>query len=284
MFQWQRLIADETAGTTSTDTTEVEVGNVKVPGWARSVLYAKGLYHGTVMTTTEDLGGYFRLVNDENTIDPLNFPLPPAGGLAGAASSLITLPVTVPAFFDVTPNDTLRMYAAFDSAMTVNDIFDGYVCFSNKSAPMKMHIQKTAFSAGTDTLAGSAEVTISTIAGKTREILGIIGYVTAGSAFTVSESLCGHLVLKSVALGWVDQDLNIGNITGSLGADTNFLNMPFVYATKGLLEDFDGFAKSVWPDPFPLTGKEDFTVKYYNDRDIGNNIDPSWRMFLIWRE
>ena len=114
--------------------------------------------------------------------------------------------------------------------------------------------------------------------------MGILGYVNAGTAFTVAESLCGHLVVTSQAAGWLTQDLQIGNIGGSLGADTSPRNLPFAYLEPSIYHWFDGYARAYWPTAFPCPGKETFTVAYYNDRDIADTIDPKWRCFLVWRE
>ncbi|MDD1679402.1 MAG: hypothetical protein LUO93_09520, partial [Methanomicrobiales archaeon] len=133
MDKWVRIVADGTADTSSTDATEVQIGTgVTVPSWAKSVLAAQFALGDITMTTAEDIAGYFRLANDNNTIDPLNYPMPviPAN-LAGAAAGQMHFPVTVPVMQKVAESDIIRMYAAFDAATTGVHLFGGYLLFSD---------------------------------------------------------------------------------------------------------------------------------------------------------
>lgn len=281
MFQWQRVIADGTAGTASDDTTEKEIGSLTVPEWARSIIQALALVHTTTATTTEDISGYFRIANDQNTIDPLNFPLTPAQMLV--EGQLHPIIASYPVLNNVVKNDTVRMYAAFDSAMTVDDTFDGYVLFSSNPSPIHLHSQKCAVTQGSDDLTAGTPVTISTIAGKTRQLLGIGGYVVAKTGLLTVESLLGHVIVESDAVGWLKQDLQIGDIAGNL---TNHHPMihPVFYVHDSIKPYFDGQFLRKWLEPFPVSTKMDFTFTYYNDRDPNVGVDPVMRCFLLWQE
>jgi len=281
VFQWQRVIADATAGTTGTDTTEVEIGSLTVPEWTRSILQAVALIHTTTPTTTEDVSGYFRVANDQNTIDPLNWPLTPAQTIT--AGPLRCVNAAYPVLSNVTKNDTIRVYAAMDSAMTTDDALDAYLLLSDQGSPMHLHSQKCALTAGQDDLTAGTKVTINTIAGKTRDLLGIGAYVQASAAMTIKESLLGHLTVESEALGWLKQDLQVGHLHGGLTNNDQTL-WPCFYVVDELREWFDGVLLRKWPSSFPVNAKMGFDFIYYNDRDIADTLDPKFRAFLLWRE
>jgi len=281
VFQWQRLIADGTAATAGSDTTEVEIGNVTVPEWARSILQAVALIHTTTPTTTEDVSGYFRIANDQNTIDPLNFPLTPAQMITEGPLRCVN--AAYPVLNNVTKNDTIRVHAAMDSAMTVDDTIDCYLLFSSQPSPIHLHSQKSALTAGSDALTAGTKVTINTIAGKTSALLGIGGYVQASSAMTIVESLLGHVTVESEALGWLKQDLQIGSMHGGLTNNDQELR-PAFYVIDQLREWFDGVFLRKWPTAFPISTKIGFDFIYYNDRDVADTLDPKFRAFLLWRE
>jgi len=281
VFQWQRVIADGTAGTAGTDTTEVEVGNVTVPEWARSILQAVAIIHTTTPTTTEDVAGYFRIANDQNTIDPVNWPLTPAQMITEGPLRCVN--AAYPVLSKVTKNDTIRVYAAMDSAMTVDDTIDAYLLFSSQPVGTQLHSEKCALTAGSDALTAGTEVTINTIAGKTRELLGIGAYVQASSAMTIVESLLGHVKVESDAYGWLTQDLQIGSMHGGLTNNDQTL-WPVFYVVDQLKEWFDGVLLRKFPEAFPVNTKMGFKFTYYNDRDIADTLDPKFRAFLIWRE
>jgi len=259
----------------------VEVGNVTVPEWARSILQAIAIVHTTTPTTTEDVAGYFRIANDENTIDPCNWPLTPAQMIT--EGPLRCENAAYPVLNNITKNDTIRVYAAMDSAMTVDDTIDAYLLFSSQQLGIHLHSEKSALTAGSDALTAGTEVTVNTIAGKTRELLGIGGYVQASSAMTIKESLLGHVVVTSDALGWLTQDLQIGHIHGGLTNNDQALT-PAFYVVDSLRQWFDKIILRKWPEAFPVNTKMGFKFTYYNDRDIADTLDPKFRAFLVWRE
>jgi len=221
------------------------------------------------------------VANDENTIDPLNWPLTPSQMIT--EGPLPAINAAYPILSNVTKNDTVRVYAAMDSAMTVDDALDAYLLFSDRPIGTQIHSQKCACTAGSDALTAGTAVTINTIAGKTRELLGIGGYVFASSAMTIVESLLGHVTVESDAVGWLKQDLQIGHLHGGLTNNDQTL-YPVFYVVDALKPWFDGVLLRKWPEPFAVRTKMGFTFTYYNDRDIADTLDPKFRAFLIWRE
>jgi len=281
VFQWQRMKDDGTAAATSTDTTELEIGSLTVPEWCRSILQMVTILHSTVPTTTEDISGYIRLANDQNTIDPLNFPLSPAQMITEGPVRCEN--AAYPVLNNVTKNDTIRAFAAMDSAMTVDDTIDVYLLLSSNASPIHLHSQKSALTAGSDSLVAGTKVTINTIAGKTQALLGIGGYVQASSAMTIDESLLGHVTVTSEALGWLTQRLQIGHMHGGLTNNDQALT-PAFYVVDQLREWFDRVILRKWPASFPISTKIAFDFIYWNDRDPAVTLDPKFRAFLLWRE
>lgn len=289
--KWVRIVADGTADTASNDTTETQIGTgVTVPSWAHSCLAARFHLGDITMTTAEDIAGYFRLANDNNTIDPLNYPMQviPANLAGAAAGQMFLSPITVPVMQNVEPNDIVRMYAAFDAATTGVHLFGGYLLFSSDAAPMRLHCQKMAATAIGDALAESASVDINTLAGKTGDLLGILGYVNAAGTMVAAESVDAYMRVKSAAAGWQEQRLGLNHENAGLGADTYVVTAPIAYLyadQKDLLDWFGGFEKAMLgAKSFHIGQKETFSFTAQNTRDPDNNIDAVFRGFLLWKE
>lgn len=294
MQQWIRLPDADAAGTNSNDTTEVQVGNVRVPEWAKSLVAAHLHITALAVTTAantpaEQLCGYFRLYNDQNTIDPLNWPLPEAVALTGAIATHIgPLNITVPAFSKLTKNDTLRMAAAFDDATTGVHTFQGYVLLSSKDVPYQLHADKTGVitSNTTANAQSAANYTINTIAGKTNGVLGLWGSLIAMP--TAAQTVSGYAKVSSKALGWVDQQLPLP-VQGS-GLSTQIT--PFIKPTAAVIPELSwhpqygkllsNFSEYPWPEVFPTTAAETYNVRTWMDGT--NTVAPIGRVGLIWKE
>lgn len=288
-FKWKRLTALGTAGTNSSDTTETQVASgVAVPTWAKSVVQARFCVDTLTMTTAENVSGYFRLYNDNNSIDPLNFPLPviPAN-LAGAAAGQMNFPITVPVFQNVESNDVIRVAAAFDIATTGVHIFDAHLLFSDEPAPYRLHAQKMAATAMSDGLTESAAVDILTLTGKTKDLLGIWGYAVSTGTVVAAEGIAPTLKVISDLKDFQQQEMPLNIENASLGIDSYIITQPVVYLARevGLQDLFDGFHKYMLCNrAVPVGGKQTFTMSAYHNRDVGDTIDAYFRAGLIWRE
>lgn len=277
-----RLPTANAAGTNSSDATEVQIGTgLTVPDWARSVraLHAHVTY--LILTTKENVCGYIRLQNDNNTLDPMNFPLPLVTALTGAIGThVVEDMVTVPCFHDVTPNDTVRAYAAFDNTTTGVHTLQAYVCFSSDSAPMQLHAQKSAVIAGSataNTEAGAA--TISTLADKTSALLGMWHYFTAYP--TVDQTLGGYTKIESAVKDWQKQEIPTNMIPSGLSTQVTPLTKPVWCVIEELRKELSGYATLPF-QVFPVKGKQDFNFSNYMDGT--NTVAPAGRYGLIWRE
>lgn len=287
MQQWIRLPDADAAGTNSNDTTEVQVGTgIRVPEWARSlqaVHFHKTLLALTTTTaTTEILSGYVRVYNDENTIDPLNFPMSTELCLTGAIGTHIgPLGVTFPAFSKLTKNDTLRIGAALDTTSTGVHTFQAYLLLSSQDVPFQLHADKTSLiTSSTTANVASTAATINTIAGKTNGVLGMWG--TLGAMPTAAQTVSGYALVTSRAAGWVDQRLPLPAQGSGLSTQITPLVLPTLCTTKELADLSSGYQTLPWPQVFPLTAAETFTVKTYMD---GTNTQaPVGRVGLIWKE
>jgi hypothetical protein len=283
MFQWLRLPDADAAGTNTNDTTEVQIGTgVAVPTWARSI---KALHVHSILlalTTDEDVSGYIRLANDQGTLDPLNFPLPVITELAGAQGGHLHLPLTLPCEHNVTPNDTLRAYAALDSASTGVHTLQAYILFSSQGARFNMKAQKSALVAGSATANTSAgAATIETIAGKTRDLLGCWYYVNI-TGVTAAQTVGGYVKVASNAAGWMEQRLPTNMLGSGLGTDIPIITRPMFAVISQLREYMDGVSYIPFETPFPVGGRQSFNFTNYMD---GTNTNaPQLRYGLIWRE
>lgn len=283
MFQWRRLPDADAAGTNTNDTTEVQIGTgLTVPTWARSI---KAVHMHSILlalTTDEDVSGYFRLANDQGTIDPLNFPLPVITELAGAQGGHLHFPMTIPCEHSVTPNDILRVYAALDSTSTGVHTLQAYILFSSSGPRFEMKAQKSAVVAASTTAnteAGAA--TIQTIAKKTRELLGVWYYVNM-TGVTAAQTVGGYVVLKSNAAGWLTQQFPTNLIPSGLGTDIPVITKPMFAVPPQLREYLDGAGYIPFETPFPVGGRESFN--FTNFMDGTNTNAPLLRYGLIWRE
>ena len=100
---------------------------------------------------------------------------------------------------------------------------------------------------------------------------------------TIEESLLGHVLVESPAVGWIKQDLQIGNVHGGL-TNISPIVRPVWYVVDELKDYFDGVHLRKWLEPFPVGTKQEFTFTYYNDRDPAITLDPVFRAFMLWRE
>lgn len=282
-FKWMRLPDADAAGKASADTTEVEIGNLTVPNWAKSILSMHVHLTYLRLTTDEEVAGYVRVHNDENTIDPLNFPLPVVQTLTGAIGTHIVFPITYPAIHAVTPNDILRVSAALDAATTGVHTLQAYMLLSSKSAPFNLKAQKSAVVAASttaNTVAGAA--TLSTIANRTNGVLGFWNYIVAAGGITVDETVGGYITVKSSADGWQEQRIPTPQLASGLSTQITPITAPMICSVKELLDRFDFVSKTPFPEIFPLTKKEDFNIT--NLMDGTNTAAPSMRYGMFWKE
>jgi len=284
MFQWKRLPDLDAAGTNTNDTTEVQIGaGLTVPTWARSI---KAIHIHSIMlalTTDEEISGYLRLANDQGTLDPLNFPLPMALGLAAAAGEHLTFPITYPCEHNVTPNDIVRAYAALDTLTTGVHTLQAYILFSSQAARFNMKAQKSAVvaaSATANTEAGAA--TIQTIADRTRDLLGIWAYVNMHGGVTAAQTVGGYVKVKSSVAGWLEQVFPTNILGSGLGTDIATITKPMFAVIDQLRQYLDGVSIIPFESPFPVNGRASFNFSNYMD---GTNTNaPELRYGLIWRE
>lgn len=287
--QWARIVADGTADTASNDTTEATIGSgIAVPTWAKSIIQAVFSLGTITMTTAEDVAGYFRIDNNANTIDPLNWPMPviPAN-LAGAAAGQMHFPVSVPVFQNVTPNDTINIKAAFDGATTGVHLFGGYLLFSSRPAPFRLHAQKMAATAIGDGLSESSQVNIETLADKTSQLLGIWGYQNIGGTVVAADGSEPYMRVKASLPNWVEQRLPLNVENACLGADSYIVTKPvvYLYQNSGLWDFFNGFhTRMLGFENFPVNGRQSFTFSAQHTRDVNDSADAVFRGGLIWRE
>lgn len=290
--QWRRFVADGTADTNSADTTEtaVNTAGLTVPDWAKSIIQAVFDLGDITQTAAESISGFLRIYNDNNTIDPLYFPLPviPAN-LAAAAAGQMHFPVTVPVLQNVDKNDVIRMASAFDLATTGVHVIGGHLLLSSDEVPVRIHARTMASTAIGDALAQSAKVDIETLAGKTSALLGIWGYQNVGGTMVAAESTQPYGRVESSLPGWLEQRLPLNHINACLGADSYAITKPVLYYYKenGIqLEDyFDGFHKRILGKrPFPVTGRQAFSCSAQHTRDPDDTIDAIFRLGLIWKE
>lgn len=288
VFKWKRLIALGTAGTAATDTTEVAIGNFAVPTWAKSIIQAVMTVEYEALTTAENVSGYFRIYDDSNIIDPLNYPLPTIGAqVAAAEAGHLSFPVSVPLFQNVEPNNIIRAAAAFDVATTGVHKFDIALLFSDQPVPMRLHAQKMAATQMQDDLTESTAVDISTLTNKTSEILGFWAYAVTTGTTTAAESVHAIMKVKSALAGFQEQEMPLNEEASSLGADAFQITMPVVYLPykSPLNELFDGFHKRCMGNSnITCKGKETFTFSAYHGLDPNAGADAFFRAGIIWRE
>lgn len=294
MFKWKRLVALGTAATAAADTTETQVATgVAVPTWAKSVVQASFTVLYEALTTAENVSGYFRVYDDSNVIDPLNYPLPTVGAqILAATAAHLSSPVSVPIFQNVEPNNIIRVAAAFDVATTGVHKFDACLLFSDQPVPMRLHSQKCALTAMADDLTEGTIVDISTLANagavrKTSEILGFWGYAVTTGTMTAGESTHAVLKVKSNLAGFQEQELPL-NLEGSAaGGDSYCYTKPVVFLPyrSPLRELFDGFhLRCMGNSGITCDGKETFTLSAYHTLDPNAANDAQMRAGIIWRE
>lgn len=283
MHKWLRLPALHAAGTNTSDTTEVQIGTgLTVPNWAQSIRALAAHLVLLAATTTETVAGYIRLTNDNNTIDPMNFPLPLVTFLSGAIGPHNVLDhITCPAIHDVTPNDIVHAYTALDAATTGVHTIQAYILFSSHKAPFNVQAQKSAVIAGSQTAnteAGSA--TLETIANKVSAILGIWNYMYAYP--TAAQTCGGYVKVASAAEGWQEQLIPTNMIPSGLSTQVTPITRPLFCATEEILKELSGYEKLPFPDPFPIKTREGFVFTNYMDGT--NTVAPAGRYGLIWKE
>lgn len=285
MFQWARLPDADGALTASSDTTETQIGaGLRVPNWAKSIIAVKTIHTLLALTTQEATSGYLRLNNDENTIEPYYLPLPLCVTLTGAIGTHIIEPLVVPTEIKITPNDILRAYSAFDAATTGVHTMTAYVCFSSREARFNTHIQKSNL----QTLSQSAVTrptvqTISTISGKTSQILGAWGYAIAD--ITAAESQSAYALIESNAQGWLTQRIPLNYLGSGLSTQITPITKPAFAVNKELFNEqhmISGGQVEAFPDAFPCKTAENFN--FYGMMDGANTVAPVGRFGLIWKE
>lgn len=282
MLKWMRLPTADAAGQASNDTTEVQIGSgITVPDWVKSVRALHYHVVALVLTTKQTIAGYIRLQDDSNVLDPLNFPLPLCTVLTGAIGThIFEDQVTVPCPHNLPPNDTVRAYAAFDEATTGVHTLQAYIALSSHPAPIQLHAQKSAViaaSATANTKAGAA--TLSTLADKTSELLGIWNYIYAYP--TVDQTCGGYITVESAVKDWQKLEIPTNMIPSGLSTQVTPLTKPIMAVAPDLVSMLSGF--TVLPlDPHPVKGKQDFN--FANFMDGTNTVAPAGRYGIIWKE
>lgn len=282
MLKWMRLPANHAAGTASSDTTEVQIGTgLSVPDWAQSIKSLHVHLITLAITTKESIGGYIRLADDKNTLDPLNFPLPISTALGTTAMNSSDDSISYPCDHDVGANDTIRAYAALDEASTGVHTIQAYLMFSSHKATFQMKSQKSAViaaSATANTEAGTA--TLSTIADRTAAILGF--WNEFHTYPTAAQTMGGYMKIASSAKDWQDQLIPTNMLASGLGADLEPASKPMFAVPTSLASRMSGVNFVEWPEEFPLKTKQDFVCTNYMDGT--NTVAPAGRYGLIWRE
>jgi len=277
-----RLPANNAAGTATNDTTEVQIGaGLSVPDWARSI---RSLHYHLItlaITTKESIGGYIRLVDDKNTLDPLNFPLPISTGLGTTIQNSSIDSITVPCDHNVAENDTIRAYAALDEISTGVHTIQAYIGFSSHPASFQMKSQKSAViaaSAVANTEAGTA--TLSTIAERTSAILGF--WNEFHTYPTAAQTMGGYMKIASSAKDWQEQLIPTNMLPSGLGADLEPAACPMFAVPTSLGQRMNAVNWVEFPEEFPLKTKQDFVCTNYMDGT--NTVAPAGRYGIIWRE
>jgi hypothetical protein len=289
MEKWMRLPADDAAGTNTNDTTEVQIGTgLSVPSWAKSIkaLHTHLIY--LALTTKQTIAGYIRAANDENTIDPLNFPLPLVTALTGAIGThVVENQVTIPVEASVEggKGDTLRLYAALDESSTGVHTIQGYVLFSSDAAEFEMHAEKTASTAGSATANTKGTVaTLSTLANRCSRVLGFWNYVY--SYPTVDQTCGGYVSIESSVPDWQKQEIPTNTIPSGLSTQvTPFTKPVFAGDPKWLLEHgLSGYTVVPFKHgiAIPNKAKSDFKLAFWMDGT--NTVAPAGRMGIIYKE
>jgi hypothetical protein len=285
---WQtlRLPDKDAAGTAenATSTTETQIGTgLTVPDWAHSITHITFKTIALALTTKELINGYFRITNDKNTIDPLNFPMPQAVCLTGAIGTHISpLEITFPCYHDVDPTDIVRVYFAEDADLAGLHTHQAYLTFSSEKAPINMKCEKSAVIAGSATAnTRDGAATINTIADRTKAILGfwnsLMTYPTAAQTFG------GYIRVKSSVLGWLEQIMPTSQLGSGLSTQITPLSMPSVMLPKDLLAECDAVYKRLFPREFPMKNTRT-GFDFENWMDGTNTVAPSGRYGLIYRE
>lgn len=283
MFKWLRLPDADAAGTNSNDTTEVQIGTgLTIPDWARSIRYAHTHIIYLAETTAEEVAGYFRLVNDKNTLDPLNFPLPLITQITGALGThVVEDMVTAYCEHEITPNDVLRAYAALDAATTGVHTIQVYLGLSSQDAKINLKSQKSAVVAGSATAnAESTTTTIQTIADRTKEVIGMWNYFV--SDITAAQTMGGYVKMKSSVAGWQEQRIPTNTVPSGLSTQITPLTKPVICTLEEWMHKYQGYHVLPWFDRFPTKTRQSFDFSVYMD---GTNTNaPNGRYGLMWLE
>jgi len=123
-------------------------------------------------------------------------------------------------------------------------------------------------------------VNISTITGKTSEVLGF------GASFlvypTVDETFGGHIVVSSKEAKWMEQRMPFGMAGSGLSTQVTPFTLPNMMLPLELKPYLDQVIYTPFPDPFPMKGKGTFTFK--NTPIIDQSVAGAGRYFLYWRK
>lgn len=289
MFQWVRLPDKDVAGTASNDTTETQIGTgFQIPPWAKSIKQIRIAHTLLALTTNESVSGYLRLYNDNNTLEPFYMPLPLAQTLTGAIGTHMYKPAVYPVEIPVSTSDYIRAACAYDKATTGVHTMTCYALFTDKPANFQMHAQKSSLQTmSTSDVTYPTVQTISTIAGKTSNILGFWGYHYPDGGITAGQTLTGYMAIRSNAAGWIDQRIPL-NLYGS-GLSTQitppsepvFAVMPY-YDTN--LYEFSGAQRLAFPQAFPVPKQSTINFDLYAVPDGTNTGAPKARFGMIWQE
>lgn len=282
VFKWERLPSKDAAGKATADTTEVEIGNITVPPWAKSLIG----YHVHLtylrLTTDEPVSGYTRLDADSLKLKPLNLPLPCVQTLTGAIGTHHVLPISYPMMVPVEKNDILRAFAVLDAATTGVHTIQAYLCFSSKAAKIKMHADISSLvTLSTTANTESTKATITTIA-QAKALIGAYNYTLPAGGITVDETLSGYTRIYSNADGWQMQRIPLNTVPSGLSTQITPITKPVM----GIIEPYDrkmsGLTKIEWEEAFKLAGRQEFEVSLTPDGT--NTAAPTGRAGIIYIE
>lgn len=290
VMKWLRLPANDAALTASADTVETQIGTgITVPDWAHSIKALRICHTLLALTTDEEVCGYIHLYNDNNTLEPLYFPLPIAQALTGALGihngyEPIIMPIEAP----VTPNDVVRAACAYDAATTGAHTMTAYVLFSSQSPRFHLHSQTAAIQteSTTSVTAATTPTNISTIAGKTNAILGAWGYVVAAGGITAAQSCTGYVHIKSSSLGWQEQEMPLNIQPSGLSTQITPATKPVMMLHKSIYQDVlpQGVTLEPFLEEFGLPSQAVTVFSFVGYMDGTNTAAPTMRFGLVWKE
>lgn len=285
MFQWVRIPLKDAAGTATTDTTEVQIGgDYAIPTWAKGLWAAHFQLNPLALTDKEEISGYFRIIDGNESLKPLNLPIPINAVLTGAIGTHIApLGITLPCMHSIEPNDTLAAYMALDAATTGAHVAALELLLSSIAPPLNMHVEKsaaTAFGQTAGTL--TTAVDIKTVARKTAAIIGAMSTFLVYP--TAAETFAGHMKIESDEEGWLTQRLPTPTLGSGLSTQITPYTLPVVSLPIDLKPWINQAMYVPWLEEYPVAGNGKATFSFQNTPIQNQTVAGAGRYFLAWRE